>query len=142
MEILPAQPAGSPVAPAAPTGSNLRLTITESTNPARVGERLVVYLNVQNNGQQVERQVSVRMLLPPELSADAAQIQPQSEASVRGQEIRFSPIAEVQPKAERQYVIPVNVNQVGQVKIRAELAAPSLAAPLVLDSNSIEILPR
>jgi hypothetical protein len=142
VEILPAQPPGSPVAPAAPAGSDLRLTITESTNPARVGERLVVYLNVQNNGQQVERQVSVRMLLPPELAADAAQIQPQSEASVRGQEIRFSAIAELQPKAERQYVIPVNVNQVGQVKMRAELAAPSLAAPLVLDSNSIEILPR
>jgi hypothetical protein len=39
-------------------------------------------------------------------------------------------------------VIPVNVNTAGQVKIRAELAAPSLAAPLVLDSNAIEILPR
>jgi hypothetical protein len=142
VEILPAQPPGSPVGPAAPAASNLRLTITESTNPARVGERLVVYLNVQNSGQQVERQVSVRMLLPPELAADAAQIQPQSEASVRGQEIRFSTIPELQPTAERQYVIPVNVNRDGKVTIRAELAAPSLAAPLVLDSNLIEILPR
>jgi hypothetical protein len=142
VEILPAQPAVGPDGPAAPAGSNLRLTITESTNPARVGERLVVYLTVQNSGQQVERQFSVRMLLPPEFTADAAQIQPHGEASVRGQEIRFPAIAELQPKAERQYVIPVNVNVEGQVRIRAELAAPSLAAPLVSDSNSIEILPR
>jgi uncharacterized repeat protein (TIGR01451 family) len=142
VEILPAQQPGSAAVPGTPAGSNLRLTITESTNPARVGERLVVYLNVQNSGQQAERQVSVRMLLPPELAADAAQIQPQAEASVRGQEIRFSTIAELQPQAERQYVIPVNVNRDGKVTIRAELAAPSLAAPLVLDSNPIEILPR
>jgi hypothetical protein len=142
VEILPAQQPGSAVVPGTPTASNLRLTITESTNPARVGERLVVYLTVQNSGPQVERQVSVRMLLPRELAADVGQIQPQGESSVRGQEIRFSTIAELQPQAERQYVIPVNVNRDGKVAIRAELAAPSLTAPLVLDSNSIEILPR
>jgi hypothetical protein len=143
VEILPVPPPGGPVGAASPAGpSNLRLTLTESTNPARVGERHIVYVNVQNTGQQPERQISVRVLLPQEMAADPLQIQPQGEASVRGQEIRFAVISELPSQAERQYVIPITPNRAGRVQIRAEMAAPSLAAPVVVESNSIEILPQ
>jgi hypothetical protein len=143
VEILPVPPPEGTVGGAPQTGSsNLRLTVTEATNPARVGERQIVYVNVQNTGQQVERQVSVRVLLPQELAADALQIQPQGEASVRGQEIRFAVIPELQPQAERRYAVPVTANRAGRVQIRAEMAGPSLAAPIVVQSNSIEILPQ
>jgi hypothetical protein len=142
VEILPqAAPGGAGAAAAAPA-SNLRLTVTESTNPVRVGERQVAYITVQNVGQQVERQISVRVLLPPEFAADSAQIQPQGEATMLGQEIRFAAIPELQPQAERQYIIPMNVNREGRSQIRAELAAPSLAAPLVVESRPIDIIPR
>jgi hypothetical protein len=142
VEILAPAPSGGAGAAATPAAANIRLTITESTNPARVGERQVAYINVQNAGQQIERQISVRVLLPAEFGPDATQIQPQGEATVLGQEIRFSPIAELQPQAERQYIIPLNVNREGRVSIRAELAAPSLATPLVVESSPIDIIPR
>jgi hypothetical protein len=133
---------GGPGADSQPAASNFRLTLTESTNPARVGERHVVYVTVQNIGQQVERQISVRLLLPSEFAADAAQMQPQGEATILGQEIRFSTIAELQPQAERQYIIPLNVNREGQVRVRAELAATGLASPLVVESRPIDIIPQ
>jgi hypothetical protein len=142
VEILPPAASGGPGAISPPSASNLRLTVTESTNPARVGERQIAYVTVQNVGQDVERQVSVRVLLPPEFAADATQIQPQGEATILGQELRFSAISELQPQAERQYIIPMNVNREGRAEIRAELAAPSLSAPLVAESSPIEILPR
>jgi Domain of unknown function DUF11 len=143
VEILPLLPQGGPGAGAAAAAAmSLRLAVTESTNPGRVGERQVVYVTLRNNGQQVERQISVRVLLPPELTADAAQIQPQDEASVRGQEIRFTVIPDLQPQVERQYVIPVTPSRAGNVRIRAELTAAGLATPIVVESNPIEILPR
>jgi hypothetical protein len=142
VEILPPAAPGGPGAMSPPTASNLRLMVTESTNPARVGERQIAYVTVQNVGQEMERQVSVRVLLPPEFAADATQIQPEGEATVLGQEIRFSAISELQPQAERQYIIPMNVNRAGRAQIRAELAAPNLAAPLIVESSPIEILPR
>jgi uncharacterized repeat protein (TIGR01451 family) len=142
VEILAPAVAGVPGAEAAPPASNLSLTVSASTNPARVGERQVLYVKVQNVGQQIEKQISVRVFLPPEFAADQAQIQPQGEATVLGQEIRFSTIPELLPQAERQYIIPMNVNREGRVKIRAEMAAPSLAAPLVVESSPIDIVPR
>jgi hypothetical protein len=121
---------------------NLRLTITETQNPARAGTRQVLYLNVRNDGRQAARQVAVRVLLPQEMSVVADQIQPAGQAQVLGREIRFTPIGELEPQAERQYVIPVNAERAGRVQIRAELVAAGLAQPIVIESNRIEILPQ
>jgi hypothetical protein len=82
------------------------------------------------------------VLLPQEMSVVADQIQPEGESQVMGREIRFTPIAELAPQGERQYVVPVNADRAGSVQIRAELAAAGLAQPVVVDSNMIQILPQ
>jgi hypothetical protein len=58
VEILPPAATGGPGAISPPTATNFRLRVTESTNPARVGERQIVYVTVQNVGPQVEHQVA------------------------------------------------------------------------------------
>jgi hypothetical protein len=76
------------------------------------------------------------------MAPDTTQIQPQGEGQMVGtQEIRFEPIAQLAPQAERQYVIPVTVSGTGPVQYRAELAAASLSAPIVTLSNPIAIQP-
>jgi hypothetical protein len=75
------------------------------------------------------------------LTPDSTQIQPQNDATILGQEIRFAQIAELRPGEKRQYVIPVTPSRAGQVQIRAQVAASSLATPTTVDSNVIEILP-
>jgi uncharacterized repeat protein (TIGR01451 family) len=142
LEILPQLDGGARAPGAvAPSNSGLRLTISESKNPARAREKQVVYINVENTGQQTENKVAVRVMLPPELTPDAAQIQPPNDATMLGQEIRFSTIAELRPGEKRQYVVPVTPNRAGQVQIRGQIAATSLATPTTVDSNVIEILP-
>jgi uncharacterized repeat protein (TIGR01451 family) len=142
VEILPQLPAGQ--GGQAPTAApdNVRLTITETQNPARVGTRQVVYLTVRNEGQQVARQVAVRVLLPQEMSVVADQIQPAGDSQVLGREIRFTSITELPPQEERQYVIPISPDRAGSVQIRAEWAAEGLAQPVAVESNTIQILPQ
>jgi len=142
VEILPPRPPSGPGAAAAPAATaDLRLTVTESKNPARAGERQVVIVTVQNPGQQASRQVTLRVLFPPEMTPDASQIQPAGEATVLNQEVVFAPVAELAPQGERRYVIPVSVNRAGQGQIRAQITAEGLAAPVTAESNLIEILP-
>ena len=142
VEILPLRPPSGPGAAGAPAaGPDLRLTVTESKNPARAGERQVVVVNARNEGLEPAQQVQLRVLFPPEMTPDASQIQPAGEATVLNMDVTFSPIAELAPQAERRYLIPVAVNRTGQVQIRAQLTAAGLASPITVESNVIEILP-
>ncbi len=140
-EILPlltgATPGGgAAVAPAI----DLRLSVSTNSNPGRVGQKQVINVTVANAGQQVERQVATRILLPQELTVDPTSIQPQSEATVLGQEIRFAPISELQPGQQKQYVVPVTPNRTGKVQASAQVAASSLTTPKTVDSDPIDIL--
>jgi uncharacterized repeat protein (TIGR01451 family) len=150
VEILPALGSGTPSTGAAP-GTNgaaalavttgLKLTISENKNPARLREKQTIYITVENSGQQTETKVNVRAILPPEMTIDAAQIQPQNEATVLGQEVRFATISELRPGDQRRYVIPVTPNRAGQVQVRAQMASSNLTTPTTVDSNVIQILP-
>lgn len=140
VEILPPMSGSVPGAATVPVANDLRLTITVNKAQTRVGEKQVIYVSVENAGQQTERQVSMRVLLPQQLTPDATQIQPQSDATVLGQEIRFATVAELPPGQPRQYVIPVTPNRTGRVQIRAQVAASSLATPKTVDSAAIDIV--
>jgi uncharacterized repeat protein (TIGR01451 family) len=135
LEILPiieTGPVGEPQAA-------LRLTISESKNPARVGERQIVYVTLQNAGQQVERQVSLRVLLPQEMTTDPAQVQPQQGLRVVGQELQFA-LDELPAQGQQRFTIPVTANRVGTVQIRAAAIAAGMNEHVTADSNRIEIL--
>ena len=139
VEILSPLSNAAPGATAAPAVSNLRLTVAVTKNPARVGEKQLINVVMENAGQQVERQVDMRVLLPREFTLDPTAIQPQSEATVLGNEIRFTRITDLATGQQRRYLIPVTPNRTGRVQVRAEIAAPSLTPPKSFDSEVIEI---
>jgi uncharacterized repeat protein (TIGR01451 family) len=149
VEILPALGSSAPGTgstpgtggAAAPATTGLKLTITENKNPARVREKQIIYITIGNSGQQTETKVNVRAILPPEMAIDAAQIQPQNEATVLGQEVRFATISDLRPGDQRRYVIPVTPSRAGQVQVRAQVASSTLTTPTTVDSNVIQILP-
>jgi uncharacterized repeat protein (TIGR01451 family) len=138
VEILPVRPPGAP-GTAAP---NLRITITENTNPARTGQKVTLFVNVTNAGQQVAQNVALSLLLPQGMTPDATQIQPAGQATLLGQEIRFQPIAELEPQGEARYVIPATVGQPGDVQVRAAVTATGLTEFIRADSNVIKIIPQ
>lgn len=137
LEILPLAPPAGAGASGAPS---LRLTITESANPMRTGDKRVVYVNVENSGSQPATQVALSVLFPPELTPDVTQIQPAEVANVLGQEIRFGAIAELLPQGEKRYLIPVTARQAGEVQIRALIKADGMTEGSRVESNVIRIL--
>jgi hypothetical protein len=141
MEVLPQLGGASPGAGAAATGpSDLRLSVGTSANPGRVRERHLVNVVVHNAGEQVERNVNVRVLLPQEFAIDdPTQIQPAGEATVLGQEVRFATIAELKTGDTKQYVIPIRPTRAGRVQISAQIAAGSLSTPKTVTSEPVQI---
>jgi uncharacterized repeat protein (TIGR01451 family) len=143
VEILPlrSQPGAADA-----TAANLRITITENTNPARTGQKVTLFVNVTNAGQQVARNVVLSLLLPPGMIADTTQIQPACEATVspaaQGQRVDFTAVPELQPQAERRYVIPVTVGQPGEVQVHAAVTATGLSDFIRAESNMIRIIPQ
>jgi len=152
IEILPSQQPLQPQPPGTfrggadvvPEGlpAGLKLSIVVTSNPAKVGERTVVYVTVENGGQKTETNVAMRLLFPPEFTPDQAQIQSPVDYKLVGREIQFRPMAEFRPGEKQKFVIPVSVNRDGKVRIWGQLKADQLGQPLDKQSNEIEILPR
>jgi hypothetical protein len=139
VEILPPISAAAP-GPAMTPGNDLQLAVVSNTNPGRVGQKQIINITITNAGQQMERQVSMRVELPSDLVIDSAHIQPASEAKIYGQEVRFDAIAELAPGQQRHYVVPVTPNRTGRVSVRADIAAASLPTPKSVESAPIDIL--
>lgn len=140
VEILPPAPSGQAPGAAAPAaGSNLRLTVNATKASAHVGEKQLINVIIENAGQQVETKVSMRVLLPAELTPDATQIQPPAEMLLEN-EIRFPTINELPPGQQQQYLIPVTPNRVAQQRtVRAQISATSLPTPKTVESGAIDI---
>jgi hypothetical protein len=136
VEILPTLPTGAQAAQQAA----LRLTVDASATATRVGARQIIYVNVLNTGQQVERQLLVRVLLPQELAADREQIQPQQGLTVVGQEYRFA-VEELAAQQQARITIPVTAARAASVQVRAAAMAAGMATPVTSDSKLIEIAP-
>ena len=126
-------------APAA--ASNLQVTFSVNKNPAVVGDPAQIIVTVVNNGQQVERQVALSVLLPAELTPIDAQIQPAGTFTRTGQELRFQAVLELPPNQKLTFTIPVNPNRAGDVRVLAQLTAAGLAAPIRAESPVMKILP-
>ena len=131
-EILPPRPGA---AAAAATGLQVRFAPTP--NPARVNETAQIQITVDNTGQQIERQVVLRVLLPSDLVPIDSQIQPPATLipTANGTELRFQPVGELPPNQRLPYTIAVQPKQKGTPRILAQLAAASLQAAIPAESS-------
>ena len=137
VEILQGQPSNT----SAGASNLLRPTITVMPSPTRVRRRTRITVTVANTGQQAERQVVLRLRLPPEMTPVADQIQSSVASAVDGLEVRFAPIAEMAPGERRQFVIPVDANGEGAVRIWARVDAAGQTDASTVQSDVIRIGP-
>jgi uncharacterized repeat protein (TIGR01451 family) len=140
VEILPPISSATPGSTTTTPVNDLQLAVSSNTNPGRVGQKQLINITISNAGQQIERQVSMRVRLPQELTPDQSQIQPAGEFTIQGTEVWFNTIAELAPGQQRQYVVPVTPSSTGKVQVRAEIAASSLSTTKTVDSAPIDIL--
>jgi hypothetical protein len=136
-EILPPRPGtGGPGGAQAATPT-LQIKFAPTPNPARVNETAQILITVDNTGQQVERQVALRVLLPADLVPIESQIQPPATLipTANGTELRFQAFGELPPNQRLSYTIAVKPSQKGTARILAQLAAASQQAAIPAESS-------
>jgi hypothetical protein len=135
VEILPPRPPGTTGAAV----NDLRVVVTATANPAQRGQKFPIYINLENTGQQTAGPVELRVILPPALTADATQIQPQGEVVVQGNLIAFAPVAQLAAQETRRYIIPVTAGTPGDVRVYASARATSAGVSSLITAEPIVI---
>jgi uncharacterized repeat protein (TIGR01451 family) len=135
----PAAPGGIAPPPALPT-EPLKVTLSTSANPARVGVPASLFVFVENVGRKSERVVALRVQLPREAPPIPDQIQPSGAGEMYGAlEVRFNNVGEIGPGERRQFEIPFNAERAGVVTFLALVEAAGMNQPMTTESNPIQI---
>ncbi len=146
LEILPARNAAAP--PAGPAASGAAGTLSVQTvfynRQARVGARATCQITVANLSDTPDEQVQLRVIFPPELTPDptAVQAPPGVRAEVVGNELRFTPIAQLRKEEKQAYLIPMNALQPGVVDVTAQVISRNVPLPGVSKVERLEIVGR
>jgi hypothetical protein len=120
----------------------LKLTIRTSANPGRVGTPLSLFVFIENPGQQLQRDVSLRIQLPTGAIPDTNRIRPPGAFEFVGQqEIRFDRIGEIAPGDRQEFEIPLTSSTPGVATFVAQVVATGMTQPIVAESTPIQIEP-
>lgn len=130
--------------PATPPVGGLDVTITEQSAP-RVGDRFIVFVQLKNNTGAEQRNVQMRVLVPPVLKGDYNQVQSTAATQTEpwgeyGTALLVGPIASLPAAGEYQIALPVDAIQQGTGKIIAD-ASSSTVQPKAME-REIQVLPR
>jgi uncharacterized repeat protein (TIGR01451 family) len=144
LEIRPPRTAAAPgdAAPAA-TGT-LSVQTLFFNRPARAGSRATCQITVANTSEAPDEQVQLRVIFPAELKPDVQAVQPPPnvEAQLVGNELRFTPIAQLRGGEKQPFLIPMNVIEPGVVEVVAQAVSTRGPLPGVSKTESLEILSR
>jgi uncharacterized repeat protein (TIGR01451 family) len=124
--------------PIKPSGG-LSLSVEGLSNPVIVGKELTYDVRVRNEGSEPCRQVSVTATAPDGMLFDRmATAGPEgTNFDIKGQVIRFDPVAELAPKGLLVYRIRVQATKAGpEFRFHVEAGAQGLPQPLVREATT------
>jgi uncharacterized repeat protein (TIGR01451 family) len=140
-QVLAEKEASLEIRPApTPTRSNLSMVVADRMESVPTGSPVTYDIQVDNNGQATERQVSVVVVIPPELTLVPLETSgpPVAPGHKRdGNTIRFNPVPELEPGGRLLYRVRVRAAQPGEVKLRAQLSSQNLPQPIVVEEDTL-----
>lgn len=116
--------------------SALLLEVVDIDDPVEVGADTAYEIRVTNQGSREATNVEINALVPREMQVRGAQ--GPSPFRTQGQEVYFSPLPKLAPRADAIFRIFVKGTAVGDVRFRARLTSDSLTEP-VLEEESTKI---
>ena len=118
---------------------SLAMTVLEFRDEVEIGKPLSYEILVKNNSLESDRDVVVVVTVPPEMTPSAIGTQGPTaaiSASIEGQVIRFTPVAEIRPGDKLRYQVRVTARAVGKVRFRAELTSGRTPKPIVVEEET------
>lgn len=121
---------------AAPT--KLRASIFESRDPLSIGRTGNYEVRLVNEGTTADTNVEVTVTLPPVLTfVQTGSAGPNNAAPrVAGNQVRFSPIAEMRAGETLSFRVAARGVQAGPARITAEITSSGLARPIVVEEET------
>lgn len=120
-------------APAAARPTGLSLNVVSLAAPATTGREFSYVVQVTNRSQFAEQQVTLRVLLPPELLP--VRLGTTGPAGVRahfdGQTVFFDPIPTLSPGETATFRVQVQAQKPGEVQVEAQLTSRNQPQPIV-----------
>lgn len=130
-------------APAAARPSGLSLSVVSLAAPATTGREFSYVVQVTNRSQFAEQQVTLRVLLPPELLP--VRLGTTGPAGIRahfdGQTVSFDPIPSLAPGETASFRVQVQAQKPGEVEVEAQVTSRAQIQPLV-ERRTQTIVPR
>jgi len=109
--------------------ASLLVELADGDDPIEVGAETSYEVRVTNHGSAPATNVEIRALIPKQMAIKNC-LGP-TEFKIEGQEVVFTPIPKLAPKADAVYRIMVKATAVADVRFRARLASDSLAEPVI-----------
>jgi hypothetical protein len=121
IEVLP-----SPVAAQGP----LKVEVGGNANPVKAGGLVNYVVTITNVSQVEDKQVRLRLTLPPEMSRVG---EPRFNArvdSIDGQTVQFEPVLEMRPNDVVRCTITLRADRPGQANVRADVTSLNVPVPI------------
>lgn len=115
----------------------LRMTVADLSDPVPKGQGLTYVVSVTNVGDRADRNLTLRVVVPPELTAVRLQTTgPQGVQSIEGSIVRFNPAPNLLPGETIVYRVRVQTKQAGEVRLKAELTSQNVRDPLTVETTT------
>jgi len=120
--------------------ASLSMIVNEDYDPVTAGRELTYDIQVFNNGQQPDSQVTVVAEVPLEMTLVPEQTFGPEGFEVDGQTVRFKVVETIEPRGRLTYRLRVQAREPGEVRLRARLSSEGLRDPIPVEQKTT-ILP-
>jgi uncharacterized repeat protein (TIGR01451 family) len=108
--------------------------LSQDKNPIEVGGQTTYEIHVSNQGSKAAANVSLTLLLPPQLKPIAAE--GPSRYAIDNGRILFDGLPRLAPKADLVYRVRVQSLQAGDLRVRCQLATDEMQVPLTQEEST------
>ncbi len=119
-----------------PPPANLQFSVTDLNDPVAIGGETTYLIRVRNAGATPTRQATLVVTLPDELVPIETGTRGPTRHQIDRQTVRFDSVAEIRAGETLEFNIRARAGRAGNVRVRAELTSPDLAAPQVQETTT------
>ena len=112
----------------------VQFQLSQDKNPIEVGGQTTYEIHVTNQGSKAAANVSLTLLLPPQLKPIAAE--GPSRYAIDNGRILFDGLPRLAPKADLVYRVRVQSLQAGDLRVRCQLATDEMQVPLTQEEST------
>lgn len=114
----------------------LSTTLSDVRDPVTVGRQTAYEIRVVNEGQRAAEALVVSLELPPELEPLMVGTVGPGRYEIRGNTVRFDPVATLAAGQSLTYRVEVRARRAGTARVRARLESRTLSQPVTVEEST------